>query len=677
MVVSINPTIPVIAAPSVGTATDALVLPQGAVVTAKVQAVLANDRVQIAIGNLTLEVATEVPLQAGQTLQLAMAQSDQGTVRLAIVNPDQVAQGQASQGQAAQGGQATQNQTTQVQVAQGQAATVSVPLDDIAETPAVIVSPALANMAAPQQSDPLTPMQRMAVSVATEQAVMQQASQGQLFADLNAVVSSPDLPPALRTAISQVLAQQTPLSSDLTGADIRNAQQSSGLVLEASLAAVAASPMAAATVAAAPSSDLKAALIVLRQVLGQVLGTASQTSDGAPPTTTPGATPAPTPFKPYSPPPPVSTPQLLLPSPQSILSQQLSSPQQTPSPQQPFAASPQGSSQSAASPQQTASAPQPATSQSSSPPQTSSQPTTSQPASSRPASMPSPSLVPDEIEAEPMPEGGQQSTPLPQGRTAAFESTLRTGTAGDGLAEMLAKASPRSLTPTNILDMLQGKGASSRTAGFGAQTRISTADGQSEEVVVRTNLPPPPYRGSLPSAQAMASPLLSADTPLSKIVRRLLSDTDAALSRQTLLQVASLPDRPDAPGARLDPTAPRWNFEIPFATQQGTAMAQFEISRDSDASTPDPAKRVWRARFSLDVEPAGPVHALVSLIGERASVRMWAERPYTARQLRGGAGDLVQALAQAALTPGDIVVHDGAPPAVALPKAGHFLDRAT
>jgi hypothetical protein len=25
---------------------------------------------------------------------------------------------------------------------------------------------------------------------------------------------------------------------------------------------------------------------------------------------------------------------------------------------------------------------------------------------------------------------------------------------------------------------------------------------------------------------------------------------------------------------------PRWNFEIPFLTQQGTAMAQFEISRD-------------------------------------------------------------------------------------------------
>ena len=90
-------------------------------------------------------------------------------------------------------------------------------------------------------------------------------------------------------------------------------------------------------------------------------------------------------------------------------------------------------------------------------------------------------------------------------------------------------------------------------------------------------------------------------------------------------------------GSRVDPAAPRWSFEIPFATPQGTAMAQFEISRDGGGNEVEAAKRVWRARFSLDVEPAGPVHALISLNGERTSVRMWAERPATAAQLRAGA----------------------------------------
>jgi len=124
------------------------------------------------------------------------------------------------------------------------------------------------------------------------------------------------------------------------------------------------------------------------------------------------------------------------------------------------------------------------------------------------------------------------------------------------------------------------------------------------------------------------------------IAHHLLSDTDAAIARQTLLQVASLPDHVDIASVRLDPTAPRWNFEIPFATLQGTAMAQLEISRDGGRGEVEATKRVWRARFSLDVEPAGPVHALVSLSGERTSVRIWAERPVTAAQLRAGAGRL-------------------------------------
>jgi hypothetical protein len=143
-----------------------------------------------------------------------------------------------------------------------------------------------------------------------------------------------------------------------------------------------------------------------------------------------------------------------------------------------------------------------------------------------------------------------------------------------------------------------------------------------------------------------------------------------------LLQVASLPDRVDAAGARPDTSGPRWNFEIPFMTPQGTTIAQFEISRDGGGNETEAASPVWRARFSLNVEPAGPVHAVISFSGARTSVRMWAERPVTAAQLRAGAGELSQALSLADLIPGDIVIRDGTPPQAAPAKAGHFLDRA-
>lgn len=200
-------------------------------------------------------------------------------------------------------------------------------------------------------------------------------------------------------------------------------------------------------------------------------------------------------------------------------------------------------------------------------------------------------------------------------------------------------------------------------------------DGHVFEAAARAT--PPPVRGALPSPQSIASPSLAPDTPLAATVHRLLDDTDAAIARQTLLQVASLPDRTDASGHRIDPTVPQWNFEIPFATSQGTAMAHFEISRDGGNESADPARRAWRARFTLNVEPAGPVHALITLNGDKTFVRMWAERPATAQQLRAGIGELNQALTRAELKPGDILVRDGTPPQPTPARAGHFLDRAT
>ena len=71
----------------------------------------------------------------------------------------------------------------------------------------------------------------------------------------------------------------------------------------------------------------------------------------------------------------------------------------------------------------------------------------------------------------------------------------------------------------------------------------------------------------------------------------------------------------------------RWNFEVPFATPQGTAIAQFEVSRDGSAAKADPQARIWRARFSLDVEPMGPVHAMIALAGARASVTFGPSAP--------------------------------------------------
>lgn len=522
------------ASPVADAATPDLVLQAGSVVDAKVVSVMADNLVRIAIANLTMDVMSEVSLTPGQNLQLAVSQND-GTIRLAVMN------------------------------GAGEAST-----DQITLTPraaSLVESPSLAPSTSPVRNT-LTPLEQVAVTVASAEAVTKQGSQAPLFANLASVVTGSDLPAGLKQAVLDVLAQQTPLNTGLDGGDIESAFQKSGLFLEASLAA-----------GASPSSgtmpDLKAALLVLRQTLA-TLETAPQ-----------GA---------------------------AISSGTATTPQ------------------AAAAPAQAASAA---------------------------AQAASPSAEGEIVQSPQMPRVANPAAVLAE-------------IAGDAPQAAMPRAMSAGLAATLLQEAMQNM---PRLTGNVPGSNKAVPDSHLFEAAARTT--PPPIRGALPAAQPVASPTLAPETPLSATVHRLLDDTDAAIARQTLLQVASLPDRTDASGHRIDPAVPQWNFEIPFATPQGTAMAQFEILRDGGNETADPATRAWRARFTLNVEPAGPVHALITLNGDKTFVRMWAERPTTAQQLRAGIGELNQALTRAELKPGDIVVRDGTPPQPAPARAGHFLDRAT
>jgi flagellar hook-length control protein FliK len=251
----------------------------------------------------------------------------------------------------------------------------------------------------------------------------------------------------------------------------------------------------------------------------------------------------------------------------------------------------------------------------------------------------------------------------------------------------LATDLPDLVTPD--ASSLQAEGILGRAAlaldpDGGTQTTPNAQAAVARAPSTPVSTPPPPYRGAPTAGQAAAAPSISADTAPRDIGKVLLNETDAALARQTLLQAASLPDHVAASLAangaavRNDPSGPRWLFEVPFATPQGSAVAQFEIARDGHNAPAAGTTAAWRARFSLDVEPIGPVHAQIALIGTRAAVTLWAERPETSTQLREGAPQLADALRQADLDLGDVLVRAGTPPrpreAVA---SGRFLDRAS
>ena len=615
MSIAINPIFPVIGAQGIA---PGVVLQPGTVIDATVLKVLEANLVRIAIANLSIEVLSEVPLKAGQTLQLAVSQTEQG-VKLAIVP-------QTSDGDGTPLAPATASASSEPS---------AIPLpDEAASAPATNVAP---NIAAPKiapQLDvpvdaravrPLTNIEALVVSAVVQSAAAKQASLSPLFANLNVAATLQSLPPALQEAAAKLLAVRPELNATLTGGDVKAAFEKSGLFLEQSLATKAAAPSStpqAASLAgdSVVAPDLKAALIVFRQTVASWLGDAAK------------------PAQVSSSPAPNSAPSSEAASQQSESKAEISTP---------------NVARAAAQPGQTA----------------------------------SPSIVPQTSGVQ------YDEILLPQASInvgdehTGIDPKIQIFAPSESLPTATARATAANAGLTSLQEVLQAfpKGVRDAVAtlleaeGNAPQTGLHDAPGARSAMMDTTDVPPP-FRGAATSAQPVAASSLAPDAEPVAVAQHLVADADAAIARQTLLQVASLPDRIDAQGIaqaiRPDVNAPRWNFEIPFATPQGTAVAQFEISRDGNGVSLDQLRKVWRARFSLNVEPTGPVHALVTLSGDRASVRMWAERPSTAAQLRANAPQLTDALREAALEPGDIVIGEGAPPQPAQPSAGHFLDRA-
>src|SRR6202012_5455194 len=248
MSIVLNPATSAVAAQSVAAqgVTANIVLQPGTVINAQVLQLLGNDQVRIAIGGQPLDVVSQVPLQAGQTLQLAVSQAANGNINLAVVNQPATATGAANP--------ATVNATSDAAVLAA-AGSVAAP----------------ATAAAPQNQ--LTTLQVLAVSVAAETAAAQQTSLAPLFANRSVAAASGSLPALLQQAATQVLAQRTVLDPSLTGGDIKQAFQSSGLFLESSLALGS---------VASGTPDLKGALIVLRQVLTTAIDATAPPATTAP-----------------------------------------------------------------------------------------------------------------------------------------------------------------------------------------------------------------------------------------------------------------------------------------------------------------------------------------------------------------------------------------------------------
>lgn len=185
-----------------------------------------------------------------------------------------------------------------------------------------------------------------------------------------------------------------------------------------------------------------------------------------------------------------------------------------------------------------------------------------------------------------------------------------------------------------------------------------------------------PYPNGPTVPQAAADPSLPPNASPRELALHLLDKTDSAIAREMLLKIASLPERTD-PGARpTDANANRMTFDIPMATATGTAVAQIRIERDAAQRNGDMVEPVWRASFSVDVEPIGAVHVRIALTGGKTAVTMNAERAEAAASLSAGLPLLEAKLRNAELEPGALTCQVGQPVTA---SAGHglYVDHAS
>ena len=232
-------------------------------------------------------------------------------------------------------------------------------------------------------------------------------------------------------------------------------------------------------------------------------------------------------------------------------------------------------------------------------------------------------------------------------RSGAFlESRLAAGTSDDGVANDL-KA---------ILLVLR------RSLGdwLGSGTKPGILSGK------QPSLPQP---GSAPRAPPPQNAVpMADDQPITDIGKHLLSQTDAALSRLRLHQMASLPERMDtAPGAKQN-----IHLEVPITLGQQAGVLSLVITRDEEGNTPDKQKDSWRVQFAINASVIGEVGAEVGLLAGRTNVVLSAEAPETVTALNDALGELTEALEAVGLTPGILRVRSqGATP----PQSIRIQDR--
>lgn len=231
----------------------------------------------------------------------------------------------------------------------------------------------------------------------------------------------------------------------------------------------------------------------------------------------------------------------------------------------------------------------------------------------------------------------------------SLAAQLRAGTgrphppAGDRLATAASPPAPGTVRST-------GGGATGSAANADGTSPVTATPVHPAAASIREI--PPPRAGSRPVPQGRPSPEAGVPGP-PLLLDALRAGSERALARLALHQWSAVESAENG--------IARWLLELPLRGADGIDIVHLLIERENEGS-PDPGDPTWTVELALDLPELGPVHARISVSGDRIGTRLWALEPATVDRLRAALPRLRAALEERSLKVRDLGCAPGAPP---------------
>jgi hypothetical protein len=188
------------------------------------------------------------------------------------------------------------------------------------------------------------------------------------------------------------------------------------------------------------------------------------------------------------------------------------------------------------------------------------------------------------------------------------------------------------------------------------------------------NQPAPPSRHGAPQGQAQQPTGGFVSNNAQQNLQSLLKETDAALARLRITQLANTGLTADD-GAQVSSRPADVVVELPLSLGQETAVMQMQIGRDGGGrDDEDEGEPAWRLRFALDLTATGPLEAAISLRGGGTYASLWVDRKETYDNLNSVRETMEAAFADAGLDLQEFRLIRGLPARTAA-RYGTLIDR--